>query len=427
MQIVEALLSQLSPRVVELISQRFGLDPQVTQRGLEKLLPMVLGAIGLRAATPSGAADLNLLTRGETFPADANGLADLMGNESAFSGLTGHARDWALGEKAELIGGEMAHQSGLPVAAGAGLAGALGALGLGHFQNLAGQGDVAATIAKHADELKALLPGPIAGMLATPAADVAERPRVDVAAAAIPKAQITSKAVGKAPFAPWILPIGLIAAFTALALGLVPGLMPGDKGVNVPKHEEKAHSEGDHGKEEAHGKDEAKPATEAEGGHSAVEGAVSEGLKAAELPDGTTLSFPAASVEDKLLGFILDDTKVVDKTTWFTFERLQFDTGKATLRPESNEQLDNVAKILAAYPNVKLKIGGYTDNTGDATMNMALSASRAAATVEALVGRGVAADRLESEGYGDQHPVAPNDTEEGRQQNRRIDMRVTAK
>jgi K(+)-stimulated pyrophosphate-energized sodium pump len=76
---------------------------------------------------------------------------------------------------------------------------------------------------------------------------------------------------------------------------------------------------------------------------------------------------------------------------------------------------------------VKLKIGGYTDNTGDAAANMRLSQARADSVRAELIQLGVGADRLEAQGYGDQHPVADNSTEEGRQKNRRISMRVTAK
>ena len=83
--------------------------------------------------------------------------------------------------------------------------------------------------------------------------------------------------------------------------------------------------------------------------------------------------------------------------------------------------------ILAAYPAVKLKIGGYTDNVGDPAFNKQLSEQRAANVRAALVGQGVAPDRLASEGYGDQFPVADNATAEGRAQNRRISMRVAEK
>lgn len=132
-------------------------------------------------------------------------------------------------------------------------------------------------------------------------------------------------------------------------------------------------------------------------------------------------------IEAKLVGFIEDKTKVVDKTTWFDFDRLLFDTGKATLQASSQEQLVNIAKILEAFPNVKLKIGGYTDNTGDPKANQRLSTDRAFNVMNSLVDLGVDKNRLAAEGFGDKFPVGDNATEEGRQMNRRISVRVTAK
>lgn len=146
-----------------------------------------------------------------------------------------------------------------------------------------------------------------------------------------------------------------------------------------------------------------------------------------KLPDGTELNIPQYGVENKLLQFIQDGSKPVDDTTWFDFDRLLFDTSSATLQPASDEQLRNIAAIMKAYPNVKIKIGGYTDNTGDAAANMKLSQARADNVRAELIQLGVAPDRLEAQGYGEEHPVADNSTEEGRQKNRRISMRVTAK
>lgn len=146
-----------------------------------------------------------------------------------------------------------------------------------------------------------------------------------------------------------------------------------------------------------------------------------------KLVSGTELNIPANGIENKLIAFIEDASKAVDKTTWFSFDRLAFETGKSVLKPESQEQLKNIASVLTAYPKVNLKIGGYTDNTGDAKANLKLSQERANTVKAELVKLGIDAKRLESEGYGQEHPVASNDTEEGRAKNRRIDVRVTQK
>jgi K(+)-stimulated pyrophosphate-energized sodium pump len=149
-------------------------------------------------------------------------------------------------------------------------------------------------------------------------------------------------------------------------------------------------------------------------------------FRAAKLTNGVELNIPELGVENKLLGFIKSDN-VVDKETWFDFDRLTFDTGKATLMDDSQEQLKNIAEILKAYPGVNIKLGGYTDNTGDAASNLKLSRDRASSVRAELEKLGIDNDRLEAEGYGQEHPVASNDTEDGRAQNRRISVRVTKK
>jgi OOP family OmpA-OmpF porin len=146
-----------------------------------------------------------------------------------------------------------------------------------------------------------------------------------------------------------------------------------------------------------------------------------------KLANGVELDIPRNGIENKLLVFITDSSRPIDDTTWFNFDRLLFDTGKATLQPASQEQLTNIGEILKTYPNVHVKIGGYTDNSGDPQANMALSSARATNVMNALLNQGIDPSRLTAEGYGDQHPVADNSTEEGRAMNRRIALRVTQK
>jgi OmpA-OmpF porin, OOP family len=155
--------------------------------------------------------------------------------------------------------------------------------------------------------------------------------------------------------------------------------------------------------------------------------ALPPGFFTLKLPNGVELNVPQTGIENKLAMFISDSSKPVDNTTWFDFDRLTFDTGKDTLQASSQEQLDNVVAILKAYPNVHVKIGGYTDNTGNAAANLKLSDDRAKNVMAALVAGGIDQSRLESKGYGEEHPVASNATEEGRAQNRRISLLVTQK
>lgn len=157
------------------------------------------------------------------------------------------------------------------------------------------------------------------------------------------------------------------------------------------------------------------------------------GAPAAEFAKALATGFEvrgaATGIESQLIAFIEDAGRGVDKTTWFNFDRLTFQTGSATLDIEASKgQLANMVEILKAFPVVKLKVGGYTDNTGSAEANKKISQQRADAVVAALVEAGVAKERLEAEGYGPEHPVCEaNDTEACRAQNRRIAVRVTEK
>jgi outer membrane protein OmpA-like peptidoglycan-associated protein len=103
-------------------------------------------------------------------------------------------------------------------------------------------------------------------------------------------------------------------------------------------------------------------------------------------------------------------------------EGVNFATGKAELTPESQAILDGVAESLVANEEIKVQVGGHTDNTGSAAVNKRLSAARAETVRAYLESKGVAADRLTARGYGPSKPVASNKTAEGRAQNRRVEL-----
>lgn len=99
-----------------------------------------------------------------------------------------------------------------------------------------------------------------------------------------------------------------------------------------------------------------------------------------------------------------------------------FDLNKAKIRQESEETLDAVADAMKAYPNTSFLVEGHTDSTGSAKYNKQLSKERAASVMTYLVNKGIDAERLSSEGFGEERPVASNNTNAGRQQNRRVEL-----
>jgi len=101
-----------------------------------------------------------------------------------------------------------------------------------------------------------------------------------------------------------------------------------------------------------------------------------------------------------------------------------FDTDKFDLKPESRAELNKLAEFMAMNPEVQIEVGGHTDDQGSAAHNQTLSQNRATAVKDYLIKQGVSGDRLKAKGYGQDKPIADNDTESGRAQNRRTEVKV---
>lgn len=124
--------------------------------------------------------------------------------------------------------------------------------------------------------------------------------------------------------------------------------------------------------------------------------------------------------KDVCLNKIKVGTKVVLKNIFFDFN-------KSTLRSESIAELNRLKRILNDNSTMKIEIGGHTDSKGSAEYNKKLSNDRAQSVVNYLIENGISASRLTYIGYGKDQPVATNETEEGRQENRRVEFKVISK
>lgn len=107
--------------------------------------------------------------------------------------------------------------------------------------------------------------------------------------------------------------------------------------------------------------------------------------------------------------------------TGFVLEGIEFDTGKATIRKDSLPRLDSVIEFMTHKKSARIEIAGHTDNVGSKAANKSLSQKRAEAVRDHLVSKGIDKSRIEAKGYGDERPLAPNDSEENKQKNRRIE------
>ncbi len=120
--------------------------------------------------------------------------------------------------------------------------------------------------------------------------------------------------------------------------------------------------------------------------------------------------------------------RVDDNTLLVHFENdILFNVDSATLDGDGRSTLDQVSGVLGEYPKTAVVVQGHTDDTGSEEHNQSLSERRATSVKGYLVNRGVDPDRLSAIGYGEGYPVTANDSESGRQQNRRVDIMLRAK
>jgi outer membrane protein OmpA-like peptidoglycan-associated protein len=148
------------------------------------------------------------------------------------------------------------------------------------------------------------------------------------------------------------------------------------------------------------------------------------------LPDGAVLDAYKGGTEDRLVTFLSDPDAKLDKEhgNWFDFTKVGFASNSAQLLLESEAQLNNIVAILKAFPRAKIKIGGYTDNTGDSLQNIRLSQQRADTVYDKLKQLGAGSSQLKgAEGYGSQYPIGDNGTAQGRGLNRRLSLEVKDK
>lgn len=109
-----------------------------------------------------------------------------------------------------------------------------------------------------------------------------------------------------------------------------------------------------------------------------------------------------------------------------TLDNVQFDSGKSTLRPESSKELNELVDFMKLKKTMVIEIAGHTDNVGNPEANKKLSEARANEVKNYLIKKGVQAERVQAKGYGDTQPVASNDSDAGKQKNRRTEVRIVS-
>lgn len=136
----------------------------------------------------------------------------------------------------------------------------------------------------------------------------------------------------------------------------------------------------------------------------------------------TNFNIPALEKNQTELYFDIDIQIELPKL--FTLDNVYFDTGKATLKPTSYEELNNLYKYLSLKKTTVVEIAGHTDDIGSDELNMTLSQNRAKSVRNYLIKKGISPNRIIAKGYGETQPIALNDSDENRAKNRRTEVRL---
>jgi outer membrane protein OmpA-like peptidoglycan-associated protein len=447
MDLIKLAQGYLSDEILDTVSSQLGEGSDAARKGFGAALPSLMAGVISKGSDSGGASDLfNLVTKPELGGGLLANLGGLFGGarSEAQEGLTSSILNMLFGDKMDGVVGTIARVAGLK----SGSASSIMKMAAPFLMSIIGkqvksQGlnvtGFAEMLMGQKDHLKAHAPSglldSLGGVLNLGSALGVGKKIIggaeSVAGSAGRLAGSTAGTVSKAKRPNWLWPLLGVILLAMLGYYLLRGCNNGNDLMDVTK--ETIEDVGDAAGEMA-----------SEG--SVVSGAVGSVFQAGEaligktvegyerlgafmkrkLSTGVELIIPEKGVEAQLLDFI-ESSSPVRNDLWFNFDRILFETGSATLKAESGGQISNIARIMNAFPNVHLKIGGYTDNTGNPASNLALSTERAKAVAAAVVAAGISSSRLASEGYGDQHPVASNDTEEGRAMNRRVAARVTQK
>jgi OmpA-OmpF porin, OOP family len=404
--ILDGVLAMITPEMKQGLAARLGESSQGIETGLGTAAAATLGGLASKVGDTNFLSQIINMVSGSAGQNILGSLSSLgsSGPSGAVGDLVNRFLPMVFGGNQSQVTDLLTEKAGISAASASGLLKTAIPLILGYFAKLHASsslnlGSLSSLLTAEAPNLSRFIP---AGFLSSTAPAVSSTARAAVA-------PVEASGIGKG--AGWLVGLGIVGAL--LLAGVVYWALDANK-LNVEPENNAVKTTATAAVNTA--SDDVQKAWAALGAPSPV-----------KLPDGTELNAPRLGVENRLLQFIQDTNQDIKKDVWFDFDRLLFETGKATLEPASDDQLHNVAAILKAYPKVTMKIGGYTDNTGDKAANQKLSEERAQNVKTELEKLGVDLSRLTAQGYGEDHPVADNSTEDGRQKNRRISMRVTAK
>jgi OmpA-OmpF porin, OOP family len=381
--LVELVKDYLTPDIIQKAGSFVGESESATQKAMSGIVPTLLAALASQASTTSGAEKLSqMLDAGKYDGSALNNLGSLFsGGQTTQKAIT-QGKDILsslLGNKTEGLIDQIARFAGIRT----GSASSLMALAVPLIMNVLGRqrstigqspSALAALLGEQKSFLSGLLPAGIGSLLGWSGYESA-RPR-ETTAYVEPKRETPS----------WIVPLLVLGGIVLVALAWL---------LNRPA-----------------------PVRE-----TPVAERPAAKMTDLQLPGGMKVSVPEGSFNYSLHQWLAgtSDTTVPKR---FVFDNLNFETGSTQLTPESVPTVESLVVILKAYPAVAVRLEGHTDSTGDAAANKKLSLDRAIVVKEIMINGGIPEARIGADGYGQEKPIAPNETEEGRAKNRRTELVV---
>lgn len=386
--LVDMVKSYLTSDVVHHASSLVGESESSTFHAMHGAVPGLLGGLLNFSSTREGASSLAGMVREGRYGAVLDNPGSLFGGGSVTSNMTSIGQSLTgkiFGNKASSVKEALASSSGLKPSSAGTLMSLLAPLTLGVMGKLGGsqgldaagisnllqgqRSDIASATSPEMSRILGLARGPVAAPVPP--------------AAPVPTALYEESAPSSRKWVPWLLVA--LAVLGLLLWALSRGRGTAERAANT----------------------------------------VTSTLSSVTLPGGNSLSVPEGSINYNLAQYLANGSQDVPKT--FVFDHLNFEPASTQLTPDSEPTVNNLSTVLKAYPNAQVQLAGYTDNTGSPQTNQQLSLDRANAVKAMLVSRGVDGDRISTMGFGQDHPLASNDSEDGRAQNRRTELTVTRK
>lgn len=382
--LLDSARSLLTPDVISKISSLIGETPGKTQQALGVAIPSVAGVMCNEASTPSGAARVHDLITNTQLPSEiVSNAGGLLAGGAATQNLmkTGSGLiSSLLGDRAGAVANLIASSAGIQLSAASTLLNLVAPLlfgVIGRHMTSAGIGasGLSGLMAGHRDSILAAVPSGLGSALGqgSNANICGADPAPGVRPAAIAEPQRKGF-----PVWGWLLPLLLLAAALLIWRSCSGPSVQGPKMASI------------------------------------------------SLPCGTVLSVQEGMFTYNLANFEMKGTDS-ELPKRFVFDHLNFDSATTRLTPDSNQTVNDLVAIMKCYPNMTVQLEGHTDSTGDAEANKKLSLDRAEAVKAMMVNAGIDGNRINTAGWGQERPIASNDTEDGKARNRRTELVVTKK